>query len=253
MAMEGNEMRIQSPQLSIQKDSDKCEASEWNAAQASSQTPVAKRSSSVQFLSHEELPLSELLRLCLESEQEALWTEFVSRSHPIIAGVIIKTIRRWTRPDPSLIDDMVQETYSRLCRNDFKALRHFISRHENSVFGYLKVVASNTVRDHFRAVNSRKRGNGMTHIPLYCVPLAESNDASPVVERRVHLRTVDACLETCLHGPNSSRDRMIFWLYYREGLTAKEISGLPPIKLSMKGVENTIWRLVHLVRTKLNS
>ncbi len=219
----------------------------------SRQTSVTKTSPSVQFPSHEELPLNELLQLCLESEQEALWTEFVSRSHPTIAGVIIKTIRRWGSPDPSLVDDMVQETYLRLCLNDFKALRHFSSRYENSVFGFLKVVASNTVKDHFRAAHSQKRGSGMTHLPLDCVLLAELNDASPVVERRVHLQTVDACLETYVHGPNSSRDRMIFWLYYREGLTAKEISGLPSIRLSMKGVENTIWRLVHLVRAKLNS
>lgn len=153
-------MKIQSPQLSINKDLDEREMSGRNATRASSQTPVTKTFSSVQFLSHEELPLSELLQLCLESEQETLWTEFVSRSHPIVAGVIIKTIRRWIRPEPGLVDDMVQETYLRLCRNDFRALRHFISQHENSVFGFLKVVASNTVRDHFRTVYSRKRGSG---------------------------------------------------------------------------------------------
>jgi RNA polymerase sigma-70 factor (ECF subfamily) len=210
-------------------------------------------SSSVQFPSHEELTLNELLQLCLESEQETLWTEFVRRSHPTIAGVIIKTIRRWGRPDPSLVDDMVQETYLRLCLNDFKALRHFVSRHENSVFGFLKVVASNAVQDHFRAVYSRKRGSGMADVPIDCVPLPELNDPSPVAERRVLLQAVDDCLETYVGGSNSARDRMIFWLYYREGFTARAISGLPSIRLSVKGVENTILRLTHLIKVKLNS
>jgi RNA polymerase sigma-70 factor (ECF subfamily) len=247
-------MRIQPPQLSVNRDSDKCETSGRNAAPASSQTPFTKTPSPVQFLSHEELPLSEILQLCLESGQEALWAEFVSRSHPIIAGVIIKTIRRWIRPDPSLVDDMVQETYLRLCHNDFRALRHFISQHENSIFGFLKVVASNTVRDHFRVVYSRKRGSGIAHVPLDCMPLPELNDSlSPVAEQRVLLQSVDDCLETYVVGPNSSRDRTIFWLYYGEGLTAKAISGLPSIRLSAKGVENTIRRLVHLVRGKLHS
>lgn len=244
-------MRIQSSQLLINKDSDECEATERNAAR--NHAPVTKTSSPAQALIHEELPLSKLLQLCLESGQETLWTEFVSRSHPVIAGVIIKTIRRWIRPHPSLIDDMVQETYLRLCRNDFRALRRFISQHENSVFGYLKVVASNTVRDHFRAVNSQKRGSGITDVTLDCVPLPVLNDPCPAAERGILLQTIDNCLETYVRGPNSSRDRMIFWLYYREGLTAKAISGLPSIKISMKGVENTIWRLVHLVRLKLNS
>ena len=244
-------MRIQSSQLLINKDSDECEATERNAAR--NHAPVTKTSSPAQALIHEELPLSKLLQLCLESGQETLWTEFVSRSHPVIAGVIVKTIRRWIRPAPSLVDDMVQETYLRLCRNDFRALRHFISQHENSVFGYLKVAASNTVRDHFRAINSRKRGSGMIDVSLDCVPLPELNDPCPTAEWRVLLQTVADCLEASISGPNSARDRMIFWLYYREGLTAKEISGLPSIRLSMKGVENTIWRLVHLVRAKLNS
>jgi RNA polymerase sigma-70 factor (ECF subfamily) len=245
-------MRIRSSQISISKNSDKREAPGRKAARASSQAPAAKTSASFQVLSHEGQPLNELLQLCLESEQEALWAEFVSRSHPIIAGVIIKTIRRWTRPDPSLIDDLVQETYLKLCLNNFRALRHFDSQHENSVFGFLKVVASNTVRDHFRAVYSQKRGSGMTLIPLDCVPLAELKDASPIAERRIRLQTVDDCLNTYVDGPNSSRDRMIFWLYYREGLTAKAISGLPSIRLGVKGVENTIWRLVRLLRAKAN-
>jgi RNA polymerase sigma-70 factor (ECF subfamily) len=252
MPLKIDEMRIQPPQLSVNKDSDKRESAERNA-RASSQTLVTKASPSVQFPSHAELPLDELLQLCLQSEQEALWTEFVSRSHPIIAGVVIKTIRRWIRPDPSLVDDMVQETYLRLCLNDFRALRHFVSRHENSVFGFLKVVASNTVQDHFRAVYSRKRGSGMTLIPLDCVPLAELYDASPVAERRVHLLTVDECLKKYVGGRNFSRDRMILWLHYREGLTAKAISGLPSIRLSAKGVESRIRRLVHILKVKLYS
>jgi DNA-directed RNA polymerase specialized sigma24 family protein len=245
-------MRIQSSPLSINKNSGKCEAPRRKAARSRSQAPAAKKSAPFQVLSHEAQPLNELLQLCLESEQEALWAEFVSRTHPIIAGVIIKTIRRWIRPDPSLVDDMVQETYLKLCLNNFRALRRFASRHENAVFGFLKVVASNTVRDHFRAVHSQKRGSGMALIPLDCVPLAEPKDASPVAERRVLLQSVHDCLKTYVVGPNSSRDRTIFWLYYREGLTAKAISVFPSIRLSVKGVENTIWRLVHLVRLKLN-
>jgi hypothetical protein len=46
---------------------------------------------------------------------------------------------------------------------------------------------------------------------------------------------------------------MIFWLYYREGLTAKAISELPSIRLGVKRVENTIGRLVHLLKAKMNS
>jgi RNA polymerase sigma-70 factor (ECF subfamily) len=244
-------MRDQSSHLN--EDSDKREASERNASRADRQTAVTVPSSSVQFPSRQELSLHELLRLCLQSKQEVLWAEFVRRSHPVIAGVIVKTIRRWTRPDPGLVDDIVQETYLRLCLHDFRALRQFISRHENSIFGFLKVVASNAVQDHFRAVFSQKRGHRMTFVPLQCVPLTELTAAPPDMERSDRLLAVDDCLEAHAAGPNFSRDRMIFWLHYREGLTAKEISGLPIIGLSAKGVEGTIRRLAHLLRVKLNS
>jgi len=31
----------------------------------------------------------------------------------------------------------------------------------------------------------------------------------------------------CLTGPDEERDRMIFWLYFRQGMSTKEIVSLP--------------------------
>jgi RNA polymerase sigma-70 factor, ECF subfamily len=45
---------------------------------------------------------------------------------------------------------------------------------------------------------------------------------------------------------------VIFWLYYRDGLTARAIAQLPGIRLSVKGVESTIHRLTRRVRLRLN-
>src|SRR5215470_1004104 len=110
--------------------------------------------------------LQQLLQVCLQTGHDASWTEFFSRSQPVISGVITKTIRRWIRPSPDLIDDLVQETYVKLCFDNFRALRRFSPRHENALNGFLKVVASNTVRDHFRNVSSWKHGRGITAVPL---------------------------------------------------------------------------------------
>jgi RNA polymerase sigma-70 factor (ECF subfamily) len=247
-------MRTQPPQFWVSEASDTRECPERNTAGNSSQTCLIKEPWPAQFLSHEKLPLDKVLQLCLQSGQDTLWTEFVRRSHPIIASVIVKTVRRRMKPSPSLVDDLVQDTYLKLCLNDFKALRRFVFCHENSVFGFLKVVASNAVRDHFRAVYSRKRGSGVIDLQLDDVPLtAVLNHSAPAGERRVLLAAIDGCLNTSAGDPNSTRDRIIFWLYYREGLTAKAISELPLIRLSVKGVESTIWRLIRLVKLKLDS
>jgi len=47
-------------------------------------------------------------------------------------------------------------------------------------------------------------------------------------------------LATQAAEPNYIRDCAIFWLYYRQGLTAKAIAQLPDIGLTVKGVEKYI-------------
>ena len=44
------------------------------------------------------------------------------------------------------------------------------------------------------------------------------------------------------------RDRDIFWLYYIEQFSAREIAALPNIELSAKGVESLIFRLTKILR-----
>jgi len=195
----------------------------------------------------------ELLQLCLESGDEAAWEEFVRRFEPTISGVVVKSIRRWTIPSPSLVDDLVQETYLKLCAGNFMALRKFVSQHENALFGFLKVVASNVVQDHFRSSYSKKRGSGreeedFEEVKPSAVPVSAFADHA---ERAILITEVRQCLERQADEPNFARDCTIFWLYYRQGLTAKAISELPSIGLSVKGVESTLLRLTRILREQL--
>lgn len=41
---------------------------------------------------------------------------------------------------------------------------------------------------------------------------------------------------------------MIFWLYFRQGMSTKEIASLPAIGLSAKGVGSVIERLKRSIR-----
>lgn len=190
-----------------------------------------------------ELSAQELLRLCLQGDQAA-WLEFVRRFQPLIAGVVVKTIRHWTNPTPALVDDLIQDTYLKLCAKNSRALREFDFQHENSLFGFLKVVASNVVRDHFRKPRP----------PDDDVELDKIQVATPSrsAERNILIGEIRQCLETHAAGPNFTRDCAIFWLYYRQGLTAKAISDLPAIGLTVKGVESTLLRLIRLIKEKMN-
>ena len=70
-------------------------------------------------------------------------------------------------------------------------------------------------------------------------------------ERGILLREIDAALGRLAAGPHLERDRKLFWLYYRVGLTADAIAGLQSIGLSTKGVESSLLRLTRLLRDEI--
>ncbi|HEY6348513.1 MAG TPA: sigma-70 family RNA polymerase sigma factor [Candidatus Angelobacter sp.] len=234
---------------------DRNHSANLKAVHAHGAEQAARRHSAFQLVGGHELSLQQLLVACLQAGQEELWAEFVRRSQPIIAGVIVKTIRCWGRPSADLIDDLVQETYMKLWRKDFNILRRFTPRHENALPGFLKVVASNTVRDYFRMAFNWKRGRGVIEIGLDCA--AELRVPQPQVEafdRILLLKEIyNNLLKVCSSNPNSRRDQMIFLLYYKYGLTAESISRLHSVGLSIKGVESTILRMVRLVKLSMGN
>lgn len=198
----------------------------------------------------QKLSARELVQLCLEMNDEA-WAEFVRRYQRLIGGVIARRVRRHTGllPGPELVDDLSQETYLKLCANNFKALRTFDFRHENALCGFLKVVASNIVEDYFRRKNPKPGEIDPEEVPTE----PSIGPGSRSVEIEVSLAEIDMCLQEHKDEPNFARDYAIFWLYFRQGLTAKEIAALPSIGLSVKGVESTLLRMVRAIRARVAS
>ena len=204
----------------------------------------------VQLRDETELSLQELLQICLQTGESEQWNEFVRRSQPLIAGVVTKTVRSWTKPGPDLIDDLVQETFVKLCCKDFRVLRRFVPRHENALHGFLKVLASNTARDHFRHAYNQEHGRGTAEVQFdHLVELRVHNQSFESFDRRILLQEIyKNLLRHCSSSPNLARDQKVFWLYYKHGLTAKAISQLRSIGLSLKGVESAIFRIVRHLR-----
>ena len=197
-------------------------------------------------MAQDEISIRDLLNLCLSSDGQEHWREFVHRTQPLIASVIINTIRRWKEPSPSLVDDLIQDTYVRLFAADRKALRSIKNEYENTIFGYLKVVASNIVRDHFR-----QPVNKVDEIELSDPILPAGSDSHEQFEFADRKEKVQAILESLSSSETYQRDVAIFWLFYQQGYTAKEISLLPTAGLTVKGVEAVLFRLTRYVREKL--
>jgi RNA polymerase sigma-70 factor (ECF subfamily) len=197
-------------------------------------------------MAQEESPIRELLQLCLSTDAEEHWREFVRRTQPLIASVIINTVGRWKQPAPTLVDDLIQDTYVKLFANDKKALRSIKNEHENTIFGYLKVIASNVVRDHFRQPINKADEVELTDAVV--PPGPHDKEHLNFVENKEEVKTV---LKTLSSSETCERDVAIFWFYYEQGYTAKEISLMPHLGLTVKGVEGVILRLTRYLRGKL--
>jgi RNA polymerase sigma-70 factor, ECF subfamily len=202
-------------------------------------------------------PLSpeELVSACCQSGNEAAWTEFIHRFQPLIASVAIRIARRWNAASPSLIDDLVQETYVKLCADNCRLLRRFESRQPDAFYGFLKVVTANVVHDHFKATHAAKRGSGHSNesvetlAPDSAIRTDYSGRPGQAAERLIVLREIDQQLGRLIPIEDLARGRLIFWLYYRSGLSASAIASLPSIGLTTKGVESVLLRLTRSVRT----
>lgn len=200
------------------------------------------------------ISIEQLVRRCSASSEIGAWKEFVRRFHRLIATVVLRTASRLGNSSTETVDDLIQETYLKLCKNNFQILRDFDQRHPDAFLGYLKVVTSNVVRDHFKSSHAQKRGtNRVQEFGESFTPTAPEHSAgSPFsMERNVLIQQVQAHLEVCISGPDQQRNHRIFWLYYRAGMSAGAIANLPEIGLSTKGIESLILRMTRELRTSM--
>jgi RNA polymerase sigma-70 factor, ECF subfamily len=198
-----------------------------------------------------ELSSVQLVRECAGSKDADAWAEFVRRFQPVIAAAVLRTSRPFGEPSSHPIDDLIQDTYLKLCENDSRLLRSFEPRGEDSIFGYLKVVAANVAHDHFKSALAGKRGASQTEAmgePVQVDPRTQGTDTVDVIHRNLQLEQIDKILRQVTEGKDQERKCTIFWLRHRQGLTASEIAALPFIGLSTEGVESVLLRLSVMIR-----
>jgi RNA polymerase sigma-70 factor (ECF subfamily) len=203
---------------------------------------------------HSTISVAELIRACAESNDGAVWEEFVGRFQRPICLSILRTAYKWGDFPHQVVDDLVQETYLKLCSDKCRLLLEFAVQHPEAAIGYMKTIAINVAHDYFKSLHSQKRGAGETdQFQEDAEPHAHGGDfGSPdAMEREVLLKQIDDHLQSCAAGPNQERDCLIFWFYYLQGMSARAIAALATIKLTAKGVEAVIFRLIRCVREQL--
>jgi RNA polymerase sigma-70 factor (ECF subfamily) len=204
--------------------------------------------------SYPSISIEELVRQCSASRSPGAWEEFVRRFHRLIATVILRTASRLGDSSKQTVDDLIQETYLKLCADDFRILRSFEHQYPGAFSGYVKVVTANVVRDYFKSTHTKKRGAGnLEQLEEDFVPAAaEDSPGSPKsIEREILIQEIASHLQLCMTGPDQERNTRIFWLHYRVGLSARNIADLPGIGLTTKGVESILLRITKELRERM--
>jgi RNA polymerase sigma-70 factor, ECF subfamily len=194
----------------------------------------------------EDASLAALARRCLESGGTDAWAALIARVQPVFARIAYRVACECGQPRSNDLDDVVQEMLLKLGANRGDLLRKLPSN-EQSAESYLKVMAANCARDYFRTMYAERRDQRKTvEADAGTNRLELLVNAQPGMERSVLIRQIDAQLET------DGRNRTIFWLYYRDGFSAREIAAVPAFGLTAKGVESVIHQLTVALRSKLD-
>jgi RNA polymerase sigma-70 factor (ECF subfamily) len=200
------------------------------------------------------LSLKDVVCLCAGPCDDAAWKEFVSRVGKPISLTIMRTASLWGEPSRSVVEDLVQVTYLKLWEDGCRLLRDFAIQHPEAILGYLKKTAANATHDYFKHGRSQSSGGDNAHVSTSDVDPEAGKEVDGSQEKiafRVFLSEIDEHLKHSLTGPDRERDRMVFWLYFRQGMSTKEIASLPTIGLGAKGVGSVIERLKHRIREQI--
>ena len=200
------------------------------------------------------LSLPELVCLCIGPCDDGAWEEFVARVGRAISLTILRVASLWGKPSRTVVEDLVQVTYLKLWEDNCRILRDFAIQNPNGILEYLKKVAANTTHDYFRHGRSQSAGGSRAHVSTSDVDVEAGKEVHGSQDRiafQILLNQIDEHLKGHLTGPDQERDRTIFWLYFRQGMSTKEIGSLPTIGLGPKGVGSVIERLKRCIRERI--
>jgi RNA polymerase sigma-70 factor (ECF subfamily) len=190
------------------------------------------------------LSIPELLVRCIDDNSSVAWEEFVRRFQPTLAGTIYRTASPYGGVARDVFEDLVQDCFVRLCARRRRALREFQAADSAGFYGLLRATAIAAVHDHFRRTRTVKRHGDAVAQSLDA--LLNETIAAPGGERNyvdaLMLERIDEILRE--GDPEfGERNRLVFWLHHRDGLSAAAIARLPWVGLKAKGVETLLLRL----------
>jgi RNA polymerase sigma factor (sigma-70 family) len=178
-----------------------------------------------------------LIAGCLRSEKAA-WDSFVPQYSNLVYHTIKKTlILHHAEPRDDLVEDLYQEFFVSLLRNDYKKLRQFRGARGCSLASWLRLLAARLTIDFLRkqAQTSGGVAGAMSrHHPDLAEPLFNEQQE----------RLLNQAIQTL-----SPRDRILLDLYYRQALASEQVAAF--LKTSVNAVYTQKSRVLEKIREVL--
>ncbi len=201
-----------------------------------------------------ELTDLELIDAYISTRQETLWQEFYRRFDVHIRVYIKKSLRSYestiflTQTDSfSLKEDLVQEIYLKLLRNDCQVLKNFNGKN-NCFHAYLHKITTTTVIDHFRQYKRQKRQAQILPLEVFF-----EEKHIPIVNKKSSYMYSDLAFETvfelkdivnkALMSCQNKQNKKIFLLFVILGLTSPEITQEQGLNVGKSTVESVVRKV----------
>jgi RNA polymerase sigma-70 factor, ECF subfamily len=177
----------------------------------------------------------------VKAGDEAAWDRLVGLYGPLV----YRWCRRWDLPDQE-IADVFQDVFQAVATH----IASFRKERPGDTFrGWLRIIAVNKVRDHFRKWGREPGGAGGTdaQIRLARLPAAElsEDDSSSDGEERMLFRQ----LLNLIRAEFEDRTWQAFWLTAVEGRSPKEVA--IDLKMTPGAVRVAKSRVLHRLREEL--
>ena len=169
----------------------------------------------------------EIIRLVRQSDEEAFHQLYL-RYHDSLYRII-----HYRCGDPSLSEDVLQDTFLKIWRN-----RESLDPHQ-SFWGYLNTISRNLLYDHFKHQKVRRRHEETADTPEISGSNPEAAAAGNLLREAIHRVVNESLAERC---------RMIFLLSRVEGYSNQEIADR--LGISKKTVENQLTHALKILRKK---
>jgi RNA polymerase sigma factor (sigma-70 family) len=178
-----------------------------------------------------------LIAGCLRSEKAA-WDSFVLQYFSLVYHTIKKTLSlHHAEPHADVVEDLYQEFFLSLLRNECKKLRQFRGAHGCSLASWLRILSARLTIDFLR-----KQATASVEVPS-AMSRHGPDPAEPLVNEQRE-RLLNQAIETL-----SSRDRILLDLCYRQALASEQIAAL--LKTSVNAVYAQKSRVLERIREVL--